>query len=234
MARQDAISDAGGRIDQFEIVVTRAYFSIPEKYAAAGGGDRYFLHWLGTTDLEDRPILGEDDFHPSWKVGPGWESRDDGKTIFHERTAERLAKGKNRPSFGKPGGYGTMIDLVQELTEAAKDTPADPFYGTYKPEDASMWVGTKWYMESQKYGEGIYVKESLMPSKYLGRQIITAIPAPPQGNSQLRTQVEALARSSATFADFTAAALGIPGVRDDASLLMEIANQGGIWTSARS
>lgn len=239
MARDDFQGQSGGGgITDFEFTVTDAWFGESPKLSEAAGERIILLHWVGTTNLDSHPVLMEEGFHPSYRLKDGWEPSDDGKTVKFE--------GSGKPVFGK--SYGRLCDQVFEITEeVANDPDLDPLYGDNHPSDASIWIGTRWFMAEKEYDFGSFGKKSeLMPIRYLGKvdasapaaaapaapSATTAAPAAANGN--LRETVENLARSMDSYSDFQKAALALPGVAQDSALVMEIANQAALYDRVRS
>lgn len=235
MARSDLQGQTGGGgIVDFDITVTDAWFGFSEALNQAAGEDILLLHWTGTTNLEERPVLDEAGFHPSWKLSNKWEAVDGGKSV-------RFVGG-GKQAFGK--SYGRLCEQAFALTEAVADTDADPFKDAH-PKDASAWIGTKWHMDEVEFefGGSIGTVRELQPVAYLGKgdvaaPVSTAAPAaaaaaPAASNGDLRATVENLARSMDNYADFQKAALAIPGVAADGGLLMDIANQAALYDKVR-
>lgn len=235
MARQDFVNQEGqGGIRDFTFTVTEAYFASSEKYNQAVGGDAdiLFLHWIGTTDLEDRPVLTGEDFHPSFKVGPDWTSVDGGKTVTYSGKSKKPRMG------GGQGGYGGLCSRVVELIP--EGTPGDPLEKGH-PSDASIWVGTTWFMEEVTVQAGTqWEKNVLMPTQFLGTgggaaPAATAAPTADNGTvaSNLRDIVVQLAKDSSTYQEFQAKALQLPNISADTALIREVLDQQGIYAQAQ-
>lgn len=238
MARDDFLNQEGqGGIRDFEFTVTGAYFASSEKYNQAVGGDAdiLFLHWIGTTDLDDRPVLLGEDFHPSYKVGPDWTTVDGGKTVTYG------GKSKTPRMGGGQGGYGGLCSRVVELIP--EGTPGDPLEKGH-PSNASIWIGTKWYMEDVKVQPGTqWEKNVLMPTQFLGIEGAASAPtatptaapttASDSTTSTLRDIVVTLAKESATYQEFQAKALQLPNISADSGLIREVLDQSGIYAQAQ-
>lgn len=234
MARTDFVNQEGqGGIRDFTFTVTEAYFASSEKYNQAVGGDAdiLFLHWIGTTDLDDRPVLTGEDFHPSWKVGPDWTTVDGGKTVSYG------GKSKTPRMGGGQGGYGGLCTRVSELVpEGAEGAWLDEGH----PSNASIWVGTTWYMEEVKVQPGTqWEKNVLMPTQYLGRNGSAPATAAPTAaatgtvSNGLRDIVVQLAKESPTYQEFQAKALQLPNISADTALIREVLDQQGIYAQAQ-
>lgn len=240
MAREDFQGQTGGGgIVDFDFVVTDAWFGTSEAFEkAVPGANQIFMHWVGKTDIEDRPVLDEAGFHPSWKLGPDWEVVDGGKSVKYV--------GSGKPRFGK--SYGRLCDEVIDITENIADTPEDPLGGDNHPRHAATWIGTKWHVDEKHYefGSGM-TSDELQPTAYLGREDITnptatpsaaptaAGPAPSNGApGELVSQVENLARSLNDYQAFQSAALQIPGVAAHSDLVTDIANPDGLFARVNS
>lgn len=233
MAREDLQGQTGGGgIVDFDFEVTDAWFGLSEAFEAAvvesgeQAPNQIFLHWVGKTDLEDWPVLTEDGFHPSWKVGPDWEIRDGGKSI------EYVGSGKAR--FRK--SMGRLCDQVFEITESVANTDQDPFKEAH-PKDATAWIGTKWFMGEKHYDfNGGFKADDLMPLEYRGKGAVSAPAAAPAAaaSNGLREQVENLARSIPDYQTFQSAALQLPGVAADGALVAEIADKAKLYDKVNS
>lgn len=231
MAREDLQGQTGGGgIVDFDLEVTDAWFGLSEAFEeAVPGANQIFLHWVGKTDLEDRPVLTEDGFHPSWKVGPDWEIRDGGKSIEYVGTG----KARFRKSMGR------LCDQVFEITEDVANTDQDPFKD-HHPKDATAWIGTKWHMDEVHYDfSGGFESDDLMPVQFLGKGEVSAPAASAESasassNGDLREQVENLARNLPDYQTFQAAALQIPGVAADGELVADIADESKLYAKVNS
>lgn len=234
--------ESRGGLRDFDFTVTKAYFE--EVDISSGDQKRdpvLMLHWEGTTNLDDRPILGGNDFHPTFQVGKDWATIDGGKTITHP----------NVHKYGTPDGpqlgswYGRLGTQVLKLTEPFIGTGNDPLEGADKtPLRADMWVGTSWHLDEMQYDFGRMGKSSkLMPTRYLGMKatgapVTTAGTATVSASSNgapddLRSTLEALARSAGSYPEFQAKALKVDGVTKDSALLDEVLDEGRLFTKAR-
>lgn len=238
MARSDFEDQkSGSALNNCEFTVTDAYFApASEKYIEAGGGSNQFMHWLGTTNLEELPTVGKEDFHPSWKLGDDWDSVDGGRTVI-------TSKRSNRPKMGK--AYGTLCEEVLKLVPEGH--PDDPMAGANHPSNASIWIGTKWYLEEKVERAGTqFESRRLFPTKFLGKASggggvatnvtnVTNITAAPSSNGgvNLRQVLEAIAKNSNTYQEFQAKALALPGVTEDYGLLGEITDESGFYAKVR-
>lgn len=239
MARDDFEGQVGGGgVNNFEFTVTDAWFGESEAFTEKTQLHTIFLHWAGTTDLEDDRFqqLTADGFHPSFNLDVDWIASADGKTVKYDGPSRK-------PRFGK--WYGRLCDSAIKLTEDVAETDQDPLAGTNHPTNANMWIGTKWYMEEVEVDFGTMGKHShLMPTKYLGRGPVAASPtstpalataaAAGSNGSALRDQVVALAKAIDTYQAFQAAALALDGVSSDTQLVVEIANPASLYEKVRA
>lgn len=230
--------ESQGGIRDFEFTVTKSYFeevdmSTPERAVAPV----LMLHWEGTTNLDDRPILGGTDFHPSYSLGKGWATLDGGKTI------------KNPSKNAKLGSwYGRLATQVAQLTASIADTPDDPTApAEATPDRADMWLGTTWHMDEVDYDFGKLGKQGkLMPTRFISwakgiPQATAPATATPVENGQttfngggVRDALTALARSASSYPEFQASALRVDGVTKDSALLDEVLDEARFFTKARS
>ena len=234
MAREDLGGQVGGGgYDDFVFTVTDAYFGPSPAFTEKTGQEAIFCHWLGTTDMEDVPTLDDDGFHPSYTLGADWEVTNDGKSVKY------LGTGKER--LGK--WYGRVLDEILEFTQ---DVPQGqhPFDGDNHPRDAVHWIGTRWRMKNKEYewGGDFGKSEKLVPVEYLGRVDVsspgatataTANAAAP-ANDGLRDQVLTLAKGASDYKTFQSAALAVPGVSSNPSLLAEIIDENKLYSEANA
>ena len=232
MARTDLEGQVGGGgYDDFIFTITDAFFGPSPAFTEKTGVEAIFCHWIGTTDMEEVPVLDEDGYHPSYMLGADWEVTNDGKSVKY------LGSGRER--LGK--WYGRVLDEILEFTQ---DVPEGqhPFDGDAHPRDAVNWVGTRWRMKNKKYqwGGEFGNSEKLVPVEYLGKGHDTSSPAAASApataasNNNLRDTVLALAKSASDYKSFQSAALAIPGVTQDTQLVMEIADESKLYAEARS
>lgn len=232
MARADFEGQAGGsRIDDFDFTVTDAWFGESEALNEASGQNILMLHLVGTTDLEDRPVLEAEGFHPSFKLKEGWEARNGGKSV------EYVGTGKS--NFGT--WYGRFCDAALTLTQSVANTDQDPLNGDNHPTVAATWIGSKWHMNEQSFDFGsLGSHDHLMPSAFLGMvgaasaTPVAGVTAANGAGGDLRSQIEALAKASGSYAEFQTQALSTPGVSSDAALLMDIADESKLYARANS
>lgn len=234
MARDDFADQVGsGGVNNFEFVVTDAWFGISEAFEAKVGGNTIFMHWVGTTDLEDERFqqLDQDGFHPSWKVGADWEVKDGGKRVAYDGPSQK-------PKMGS--WYGRLAESALDLTASVANTDQDPLAGENHPSDATIWIGTKWFMEEKTFpglrnpNDPEAAVRHLMPTEYRGRVGATsAAPTPAaaaaNGGStdvegSVRDMLVTLAQASGSQEEFQPLALKVPGVTNDAALLASVVN----------
>lgn len=256
-----ADQESGGGIDNYVFTVTNAFFAIDDKYSAASGADTHFLHWEGTSDVEDHEVMDRDGFHPKWALDPDWVSMDDGKTVKSQSGKTKLGKAAGRM-------MGAAANSVLEA--GFKDSPESPFAPeAASPQVAATWVGTKWFMSEviKDFGNNMTARDQ-MPVKYLGKSDVaapvqapvqiqavvtseatkaapvtttpapapvpTTVPVPAAPATNLRVTVEALAASINDHAAFVTAAMATPGVAADAALVGEIVAPDGLWAQAQN
>ena len=234
MAREDFEGqEGGGGIADFDFTVTNAWFGVAPGLVEGGyshdsGNEIIMLHLEGTTDLEDRPVLLEDSFHPSWKMKDGWEVRDGGKSVEYV--------GDGKATFASY--YGRFNSAVLSLTEHVAETPQDPLAGDNHPSQASIWIGTRWHLDNEliKWSNGTE-KEHLMPTAYLGKGDGTVAPAPaagaPADSANLRGQLIELAKTTDSYEVWQPQALQALSGTSDSALLMEVADR-SIWDEANA
>ncbi len=239
MAREDFEGqEGGGGIANFDFTVTKAWFGVAPGLVEGGfkhdsGNEIIMLHLEGTTDLEDRPVLLEDSFHPSWKMKDGWEVRDGGKSVEYV--------GDGKATFASY--YGRFNSAVLSLTEHVADTSEDPLAGDNHPSQASIYIGTRWHLDNEliKWGNGTE-KEHLMPTAYLGKASgATAAPttgttpvAVDNGSSaDLREKLTVMAKSADTYEEWQPQALQALSGSSDSELLMEVADR-SLWDKANA
>lgn len=237
MSRQDFMDqESSGGLANFTLTVDEAYFAIDQQYSERAGGDVYFLHWTGRTDIPDRPLMSSADFHPKWSLDPDFVSLDGGKTV--------VSQSGRKNKVGK--AYGRMCAAAATATDRLKDTPED-FLAGADPKDASIWVGTTWRLDNitRDWGGEIGKRDELMPVEYIGKAgaapaaptaPAAAAPIPaaaPAQNGGVRQSIEALASGAADYRTFQQAALQIPGVADDTALVQEILDSGPTGLYAR-
>jgi hypothetical protein len=238
---RDSYADqtSSGGINNFEFVVTDAWFGKSQAFTDKTGLDTIFMHWVGTTNLEDERFqrLDAEGFHPSWNLGADWEPIEDGKKVRYDGSSKK-------PRVGK--WYGRLAEKVLNITEDIANTPEDPLGGDAMITDASVWLGTKWFLEEVEYDFGnMGLSSHLMPTQYLGRVAVGASPGSPapapasapvaeaSASNGLRDQIIALAKASPTYQEFQSAALSTPGVVGDVALVQEIADQTRLYDLVR-
>lgn len=229
MARDDySKQESGGGLSGFEFEVTDAYFAADPKYSEKAGTEIIMLHWTGKAPgLDSYPLMTKDGFHPKWTLGADWQTMDGGKTVVHPKGKAKLGR-----------AAGRMYKIAAEATEDLAGTPED-FLDSHDYRDASTWIGTRWFMDEveRDFGGQIGKKTELMPVTYLGADVIGSAPETPAAEATptaatapsqngLVEQVTALAKALGDPASFRDAAMKVPGVTDDTSLLISIANDG--------
>lgn len=237
MGREAFITDSG-RMTDYEFTVTDAYFATVPGYR---DGTDWFLHWVGTTDSESQPIMDRDGYHPSWRLGDGWESIDGGKTVTHP----------TKSHFNRQAPAGELIDALADITSDDEGNPVDP-----DPLEGADPVGSEWYIGMKfKMGEKVHTYnidgqerkvERAIPAEYLGKGDVAAPAAAPAAEAAAapagasakvaKAKLTALAKKSGSFADFEEAALSIDGVVDDGDLLENVLDESdsGFYATARS
>lgn len=234
MARDDYTKqESGGGLSDFEFEVTDAFFAPDPKYSEKAGSDILMLHWVGKAPgLDSYPLMTRDGFHPKWTLGADWQTMDGGKTVVHPKGKAKLGR-----------AAGRMYKIAAEATEHLAGTDQD-FLDQHDYRDASTWIGTRWYMEEveRDFGGQIGKKTELMPTRFLGfadgtgggsgatattDRFDSPVNATGESNSNgLVDQLKALAKALDSPAAFRDAAMKVPGVTDDTTLLLSIANDG--------
>ena len=234
MAREQFLEqESRGGIGPHQITVTEAEWRVSPEYSEKTGKDTYFLHWYGTTNIEDRPIMDAESFHHSWSTDPDFLSVD-GKTLQSQ-------SGKKK-EVGKAAGR--MMKAAAEATVHLEGTP-DDFLADASPLDASIWVGHTWEMEEVEldFGGQIGKKREFHPVRYVGKASAStpsapaapaAPAAPPTAPNGAATGVEesikALVQASPDFDTFRSAALAVPGLSDRPELMIRVVDEtSGFW-----
>ena len=237
MGREDFITESG-RVTDFEIAITDAYFATVPGYR---DGTDWFLHWVGTTDIESQPIMDREGFHPSWRLGEGWESIDGGKTVQHP----------TKGHYNKQTPAGELIDAIADITSSDDGKPIfspDPLANA-STATCDWYVGSKWKMGAVTHKFNIdgteRVVERSIPTEYLGMADAAKAPAAAPAaaeskaapsNKVLGTKLKALAKKSDDFTAFEEAALALDGVVEDDALLESVLDESatGFYQTARS
>jgi len=236
---REAFKTDSGRINDYVITVTDAYFEVVPGYR---DGTDWFLHWVGTTDSESQPIMDREGYHPSWKLGDGWTSVDGGKTVSHP----------TKENFHAQSAAGELIDTLIAITSEdgeAKFDP-DPLAGDdVDPIHAGWYVGMKFMMGESEHTFNIDGSDQIsvrpMPTEYLGMADPAESPAPaaaapaasPNGVSKATlAKLKALAKKSDDHETFEVGALDLDGVVEDEALLDQIVDAGpaGFYATARA
>lgn len=222
-----------GLIDDFAFTIRQSIFAPDVKY---NGGNTVLLQWHGTTDNEDLP-----ETHVYFPLGKGWSSKDGGVSIVHDS--------------GKSDKYFVQSSLIAKLiTRCVTDFGmGDLLESRGGPFESSPWVNLVFRMkyQPQDYGQGIDAKPKLFPVQFLGEagNVVAAIPTPTGSNPaaailarqqtaapvSLRDQVIDAIRPHKLNGDFTAAqtaALQVPGVADDTSLVNLLLDESGLYAAA--
>ena len=233
-----ADQESGGGITDFTITVTNAYFEVDAKYSeAAGGGETLKLNWEGTTDVEGHEVMDRDGFHPSWTLDPDWMTLDGGKTVKSQSGKGKLGKAAGRM-------MGAAANAVLEA--GFKDAPESPFNKPgADPKSAETWIGTTWFLTevTKDFGNGMVARDQL-PIRFIAAGETAGVAAPvapvaavPDASAvpvaSVRDQVVVLAASIGDHAAFVTAAMAIPGVASDATLVGEIVAPTGLWAEAQ-
>ena len=229
MGREAFTTESGG-LDDYVFTVTDAYFAVVPGYR---DGTDWFLHWVGTTDSEGQPIMDRDGYHPSWRLGDGWESVDGGKTVKHPIETKQ---------FNSQGPMGELTDRIAVITDGADP---DPLFGdAIDPRYSEWYVGMSFRIvqEDRTYNiDGVERKSRRpLPTEYLGMGEVAAPAAVESVVTEIDKATEArlkvLAKNSATFAEFEKGALDIDGVVDDSALLELVIDDGasGFYAKAQA
>lgn len=241
MARDQFVTESG-RLEDFEFTVTDAYFATVPGYM---DGQQWFLHWVGTTDSEGQPIMDREGYHPSWRLGDGWESLDGGKTVQHP----------TKSHYHRQTPAGELIDAIADITSDEEGKPVfdpDPLDGA-DPTTCDWYVGKKFQMKeiTRKYEIDGQQRKSVrtLPVEYLGEADgAAAAPAPAaestdEGSAPATgaskatlTKLKVLAKKSADFEAFESAALELDGVVEDDALLESVVDSSasGFYATANA
>lgn len=152
MSEKDPWKPPSGLLSDYEGTVVDAWFGIDTQY----NPDTTLLWLKMKTDVPEHP-----EFVEKYSCGGDWKSYDGGKTIEHpKQDTTNYAPNKN-------SAYGKFIT-------ASVDLAGDELKGRGVPTDASIWVGTKWFMEAvdntfvnRQTGEKVNTQKNF-PSRYLG------------------------------------------------------------------
>jgi len=251
LARDDLAGQvsAGGGYDNFEFVITDAWFGPSEAFTAKTKINAIFLHWVGTTTLDGVPTLDAEDFHPSYMIGDDFDIADEGKAI---RWIGNPATPVDSQMIKK--WYGRLLDELKEDEELiALPDGQHPLDGPKGMQlQAATWIGTKWFMQNKFYefskgSPNMSDATHLMPVRFLGRvtgeTAATSAPVstttegtPAENNGDQREQVTNLAGLIDDYATWQKAALNVDGVSTDIPLVQEIADQteNGLYARARA
>jgi hypothetical protein len=193
--------------------------------------------------------------------GEDWVSHDGGKTVSNPNDVKFGRRSRVQEMIDRVLGLkGSEFEGQALIPEGHPD---DVFEDA-DPRDASLWIGLKFKMGPVEREVEVpddadprkRVKRTIsydMPLEYLGKgdgQPVPASPAAAPGApvpgtvvepvaaatnpAVLKARLTGLAKSSSSFESFTAAALEIPGVADDAELLNSVFDEtGGLYATAR-
>ena len=128
-----------GLPDDFDFWVTRAWFGFDEDY----GGDIPLLIWEGESpdaDL-DRPII--------WSLGRGWEPRDRGQSVIHEK----------RTRFVDVSQLGRLLKRIQ-------DFPDLDMRERGSAREAKVWNGLGFHMMRETIKNPTGASERGIPQEY--------------------------------------------------------------------
>ena len=160
MADKESFELDSGLLDNYEIVVERAEFGYREVYR--GGDVPLLILYCASPDTETREEL--------FSIGNGWEVADGGERV------------EGRPKFLASSWMGRLIVRCNELDMPGFDggdsgSVLDFIADRGTAQDAHIWVGLKFKMhrEDVDFGEGIGVKQHIMPTECLG--LLTAVEA---------------------------------------------------------
>ena len=160
MADKKSFELDSGLLDNYEVVVENAEFGYREVYR--GGEVPLLILYCASPDTETREEL--------FSIGNGWEVAGGGERV------------EGRPTFLASSWMGRLIVRCNELDMPGFDGGDDGSVLDFiadrgDAQDAHIWVGLKFKMhrEDVDFGEGIGVKQHIMPTECLG--LLTATEA---------------------------------------------------------
>ncbi len=237
MTYEDAYRLDSGLRESMDLTIVNPYFSHNADYQ---GGVPILLYLNGFDEMQE-PV------EMFMALGADWVTADGGKTITHP-TKTRI----NKSSI-----YGHWLEYAKEIPELSRI-----LYHRAPPTQADIWQNLILHLELReiRFGKNIDPIDRLMPVGFLGEYSDTASPTPPvaisqqpatvspadlvaqarakaagnNGTSPLYAQMIELAKASDTFPNFLTAALGNPEVLADDELAQQVADEGGIWATAKS
>ena len=160
MADKESFELDSGLLDNYEVVVERAEFGYREVYR--GGEVPLLILYCASPDTETREEL--------FSIGNGWEVAGGGERI------------EGRPKFLASSWMGRLIVRCNELDMPDFDggdsgSVLDFIADRGTAQDAHIWVGLKFKMHREEvdFGEGIGMRQHIMPTECLG--LLTAVDA---------------------------------------------------------
>lgn len=213
-----------GLPNDVDAYMANCHFGTRDRYmeqVVAGGGESSGLMFLVDLVDEGGELLGQQ----GWTVGSGWDTEDDGASIFHP----------TRKNVVTSSRYGQLQNrAVKELGVNMRD------YGT--PLVAATWngLGFHWMLEShstlkQLEGGEFEQKQGLMPTEFIGVSEairggeIKPAEAPEAGGAEipeeLETQLTKLAQEN-DFRAFVMAAMKLEGVAKNDDLMASVMDEG--------
>jgi hypothetical protein len=235
MPRED-FETPSGFADDFDFYIESAEFSTRDNYM---NGQVPLLIWHGhSPDAEDVTEV-------SFPVSQGWEIRERGARVEHDR----------RKTFVRNSIMGHLIRRVVDDLNVEKQYP--DFVEKGDPKRANIWVGFGFHLKREKIRypnlrrddatEGMET-ERLMPTSIIQYPTVAKAAksantqtqqtqqtqqdrqqeeqSAPAGSSVLRAKLIILARQSATREAFQLAALDMPNLAEDQDLMNEVLNDG--------
>lgn len=173
-------------------------------------------------------------------LGDGWESKDGGFTVVHEKKA----------IVNKQSAYGKWCAY-------AADCPGAEFLYDKNPDEAAIWANTKWHLEERetsaawtnKAGDTVPARSRLVPVTFLGFDGEAAQSPSPAAKPDRKAELLAKAAANVTaasngsvpshvakaialvkehdnYGDFVNAALGDPDILADDKLAESIIDSG--------
>lgn len=214
--------------------IANAKFGVKDEYAqkvieTSGEGDAV-TGLMFLCDLVDE--AGQVIASQGWSVGSGWIPTDDGASISHPKRNNVVGS--------------SMYGQLQNRT--VKELKVD-MQSRGMPTEAKCWngLGFHWMQEEHETVGGDR-KPGLMPTLFLSERKEGAAPAPAAkeaavatkvaeaGESELVTKLAKMVTLFDSAADFQKAALQVPGVPADDTLMAEVLDEGpdGFWAKHRS
>lgn len=210
-----------GLYTDFSGEVIESTFGTDARY---NNGESTLLFWkVRPFDIELPP--DKDTIEVSFGVGGGWHSYDGGETVEH---ADGKTKVNNSAWYGKLVDWALESGMADTL-QAKGDSPLQ----------SKIWTGLAFRFEEREFNFGgdIGKKKRVMPVEVLAGEGSAETRTDSTGDSKdalegYGDELKALAENSPTGEAFTEAAMGLTGITDHASLVMQIA-EGSLYETLK-